>query len=229
MTGAQANRKPAKELVLDSVSKAYGSHQVLDGVSLEVRSGDFIAVVGPSGSGKTTLLGIMGGLEKPSSGSVAFQGEDLASFDDNKLAEYRNRSVGFVHQTFNLLPFLSARENVMVPMIVGGRSTSWASTRSLELLEFVQLEDKARMLPRQLSGGEQQRVAVARALSNEPEIVLADEPTANLDEKNEKVVVDYLARLVDGGKAVVLCTHHAGLARLASRTYSIDEGVLSGI
>lgn len=206
MASAQGSDRRMQGLILDSISKSYDSDEILKNVSLEVRKGDFIAVEGPSGAGKTTLLGIMGGLEKPSSGRIEYDGEDLATFDDERLAEYRNKCVGFVHQTFNLVPYLTASENVMVPMIIGKKPISFASTRCLELLEFVGLRGKARMLPRQMSGGEQQRVAVARAISNEPEVILADEPTANLDERNEGIIIEYLQKLVDGGKSAVLAT-----------------------
>jgi ABC-type lipoprotein export system ATPase subunit len=216
-------------LTLTSVAKSYGSEVVMKDASLTLKGGDFVAIVGPSGSGKTTLLGIMGGLEKPSSGRVEFGGEDLTAFDDRKLSEYRNRKVGFVHQMFNLIPFLTASENVMVPMVIGGKPAHSVSSRAIELLDFVGMKGKAAMLPRQLSGGEQQRVAVARALSNEPEIILADEPTANLDEKNEHVIMEYLQRLVQSGKAVVLATHDTVLAQRAARMYTIEEGILNEI
>jgi ABC-type lipoprotein export system ATPase subunit len=216
-------------LALTSVSKSYGLDVVLKDVSLTLKPGDFIALVGPSGSGKTTLLGIMGGLEIPSSGHVEFDGEDLAAFDDRELSEYRNMRVGFVHQMFNLLPYLTAAENVMVPMVISGKPTRLVSTRVIELLDFVGMKSKADMLPRQLSGGEQQRVAVARALCNEPDIILADEPTANLDEKNESVIVEYLQKLVKSGKAVVLATHDGALARRTAKMYAIEEGALNEI
>jgi len=218
-----------QRLILDAVTKSYGSDQVLKNASLRIASADFISVVGPSGSGKTTLLGIMGGLERPTTGRVEFDGEDLTAFDDRKLSEYRNRKVGFIHQMFNLIPFLTASENVMVPMVIGGRQAHFVSSRATELLGFVGMKGKATMLPRQLSGGEQQRVAVARALSNEPEIILADEPTANLDEKNERVIIEYLQRLVQSGKAVVLATHDAALAQRAARMCTIEEGILNEI
>jgi len=218
-----------KGLVLDSVSKAYDSDQVLRDASLNVAGGDFISIVGPSGSGKTTLLGIMGGLEKASSGRVEFDAEDLTAFDDRKLSVYRNRRVGFIHQMFNLIPFLKTSENVMVPMVIAGKPAHYVSSRATELLEFVGMKGKGDLLPRQLSGGEQQRVAVARALSNEPEIIFADEPTANLDEKNERVIVEYLQKLVESGKAVVLATHDVALAQRAAKMYAIEEGVLNEI
>jgi putative ABC transport system ATP-binding protein len=215
-----------KGLVLDSVSKKYDDVSILRNITLRVKKGDFLTIVGRSGAGKTTLLGIMGGLEKPSSGRIEFDGESLVTLDDRGLAGYRNKRVGFVHQTFNLLPFLTAQENVMAPMIIGGVRAPYASTRSLELLDFVDLRDKARALSRQLSGGEQQRVAVARAVSNDPDIILADEPTANLDDENERTVVAYLGRLVDAGRALVLATHDPALARRGSEIYSLEKGVL---
>jgi putative ABC transport system ATP-binding protein len=218
-----------KGLTLDSVAKSYGSDQVLRDASLGVTSGDFVSVVGPSGSGKTTLLGIMGGLERPSSGRVEFDGEDLTAYDDRKLSEYRNRKVGFIHQMFNLIPFLTACENVMVPMVIAGRPVRQARSRGQELLGFVGMKTRANLRPRQLSGGEQQRVAVARALSNESEIILADEPTANLDEKNAEIIIGFFQELVTRGKAVVLATHDAALAQRAARMYVIEEGVLNAI
>ena len=218
-----------KGLVLTSVSKSYGAEMILRDASLVVGGGVFASVVGPSGSGKTTLLGIMGGLERPSSGCVEFDGEDLTALDDRRLSEYRNRRVGFIHQTFNLIPFLTASDNVMLPMVISGKPASLGSDRAKDLLDFVGMKSKADLLPRQLSGGEQQRVAVARALCNEPEIILADEPTANLDENNGRVIVEYLRKLVESGKAVVLATHDVALAQHAAKMYAIEEGVLNEI
>jgi ABC-type lipoprotein export system ATPase subunit len=216
-------------LSLDMVSKSYGTDVVLKNVSFGVEKGDFIAVVGVSGAGKTTLLGIMGGLERPSSGRILFGGEDLAALSDRRLAGYRNKSVGFIHQMFNLIPFLTAAENVMVPMVIGRSEMRAAEARSNELLDFVGLKNKAALFPKQLSGGEQQRVAVARALSNEPDIILADEPTANLDEKNAQVIIEYLQMLARVGKTVVVATHDPALAQGAGRTYTIEGGVVDAI
>jgi putative ABC transport system ATP-binding protein len=220
----QSGANSARRLILDSVSKTYDSYLVLKDVTFEAKGGDFVAIVGPSGSGKTTLLGIIGGLEKPSSGRVVFEGEELANLDDSRLARYRNKCIGFVHQAFNLLPYLTASENIMVPMIIAGNKPSFALTRSLELLDFVGLKHKAMMLPRQMSGGEQQRIAVARALGNEPDIILADEPTANLDEVNAQVIMEYLHTLTESGKTVILATHDRELAQQAARKYVIGEG-----
>jgi len=218
-----------KGLVLTSVSKSYGAEMILRDASLVVGGGVFASVVGPSGSGKTTLLGIMGGLERPSSGRVEFDGRDLTALDDRRLSDYRNRRVGFIHQMFNLIPFLTASDNIMLPMVISGKPASLGSDRAKDLLDFVGMKSKADLLPRQLSGGEQQRVAVARALCNEPEIILADEPTANLDENNGRVIVEYLRKLVESGKAVVLATHDVALAQHAAKMYAIEEGVLNEI
>jgi len=229
MSSTGMSHDSSTELVLDSVSKSYESTSVLRGVSLRAEGGDFIAIVGPSGVGKTTLLGIIGGLERPSSGKVLFNGRDLATLDDRQLAKYRNKSVGFIHQTFNLIPFFSARENVAVPMVIAGKQPSWAGERSLSLLESVGLKEKANLIPKQLSGGEQQRVTIARALCNEASVILADEPTANLDERNEGVIIGHLLKLVDEGKVVILATHDGGLARCASRILAIEEDGLHEI
>jgi putative ABC transport system ATP-binding protein len=199
--------------------------RALDGVDLEIGAGDFLALEGPSGSGKTTLLQLLGALDRPSGGDVVFEGRDLAALPDSQLALLRLRSFGFVFQQFNLIPTLTAVENVeakLVPAGGGGRA------RALELLGEVGLAERADHLPAQLSGGEQQRVAIARALSVEPRVVLADEPTGNLDSATGGEIIDLLWNLAaDHGSRVVVVTHDAELAARALRRIAVRDGRLA--
>jgi putative ABC transport system ATP-binding protein len=199
--------------------------RALDGVDLEISAGEFVALEGPSGSGKTTLLQLLGALDRPSSGEVRFEGRDLATLADHELAALRLRSFGFVFQQFNLIPTLSAVENVEAKLApVGG-----TRARALELLGEVGLGDRSDHLPQQLSGGEQQRVAIARALSVEPRVVLADEPTGNLDTATGSEIIDLLANLaVEHGSTIVVATHDASLASRAPRRLAMRDGHLTG-
>ncbi len=199
--------------------------RALDGIDLEITAGEFVALEGPSGSGKTTLLQLLGALDRPSAGAVVFEGRDLASLPDHELAVLRLRSFGFVFQQFNLIPTLSAVENVEAKLApVGG-----TRERALELLDEVGLSDRADHLPQQLSGGEQQRVAIARALSVEPRVVLADEPTGNLDTATGSEIIELLANLaVEHGSTIVVATHDASLAARAPRRLAMRDGHLVG-
>ncbi len=199
--------------------------RALDGVSLEIGAGEFVALEGPSGSGKTTLLQLLGALDRPSGGEVLFEGNDLAKLADRELAQLRLRSFGFVFQQFNLIPTLTAVENVEAKLIPAGGTRE----RALELLGEVGLAERSDHLPHQLSGGEQQRVAIARALSVEPRVVLADEPTGNLDTETGREIIDLLAGLAaEHGSTVIVATHDATLAARAPRRIAMRDGRLVG-
>jgi putative ABC transport system ATP-binding protein len=199
--------------------------RALDGVTLELAAGEFVALEGPSGSGKTTLLQLLGALDRPSGGEVLFEGRDLATLADRDLAELRLRSFGFVFQQFNLIPTLTAVENVEAKLIPAGGTRE----RALELLGEVGLAERSDHLPHQLSGGEQQRVAIARALSVEPRVVLADEPTGNLDTETGREIIDLLAGLAaEHGSTVIVATHDVTLAARAPRRLALRDGRLVG-
>ncbi len=211
---------------LRRVSKSIGGEEVLKGISLEVERGEFVSVVGPSGSGKSTLLYIMGLLDRPTSGEVFFDGKRVDFSEEEKVSEIRNRRIGFVFQFHYLIPELTTLENVMVPMIRAGMNRKEAEERASELLKFFGLSGKERRKPYQLSGGEQQRVAIARAVANDPDLILADEPTGNLDTRNTEVVMELLEGLNSSGTAVVMVTHDEGLAKRADKVLEIIDGRL---
>ncbi|MDQ7037626.1 MAG: ABC transporter ATP-binding protein [Aquificota bacterium] len=211
---------------LRRVSKSVEGEEILREVSLEVKRGEFVSVIGPSGSGKSTLLYIMGLLDRPTSGEVFFDGEKVDFSDEERLSEIRNRRIGFVFQFHYLIPELTALENVMVPMIKAGMSRKEAEERACDLLRVFGLSGKERRKPYQLSGGEQQRVAIARAVANDPDLILADEPTGNLDTKNTEIVMDLLEDLNSSGTTIVMVTHDAELSIRADRTIEIRDGRL---
>ena len=218
--------------VVEGVSKFFQrgptTVRALDGVELEIEPGEFVALEGPSGSGKTTLLQLLGALDRPSSGRVLFEGSDLAAMSDGALAELRLRSFGFVFQQFNLIPTLTAVENVEAKLAPVARGDPGLRTRAFALLDEVGLLARADHLPGQLSGGEQQRVAIARALSVDPRVVLADEPTGNLDTQTGADVVDLLAGLAaEHGATVIVATHDDELARRAPRRLAMRGGRLA--
>jgi putative ABC transport system ATP-binding protein len=196
----------------------------LEGVSVEVASGSFVAIVGPSGSGKSTLLNLLGALDRPSTGRVIVADVDLGRLDDDARTRFRRERLGFVFQFFNLLPTLSAIENAMLPARLAGRPRRETEARAKELLERVGLGSRLHHLPDQLSGGEMQRVAVARALLMDPPVVLADEPTGNLDTKSGEVVLELLRGAVDDRRTVVLVTHDPRIAARADRVLKIVDG-----
>jgi putative ABC transport system ATP-binding protein len=198
--------------------------QALRGVDLRVDDGEFLAIMGPSGSGKSTLLHILGGLDRPTAGSVALDGERYDDLRDRPLTRLRGEVFGFIFQFFNLLPTLTAAENVVLPALVAGERPSDYADRVAELLALVGLADRAEHRPSEMSGGEQQRVAIARALLRRPRVLLADEPTGNLDSTSGGVILSLLRRLVDDGQTVVMVTHDAAAAALADRVVFVRDG-----
>jgi putative ABC transport system ATP-binding protein len=200
----------------------------LRGVDLAVEAGSFVAIMGPSGSGKSTLLHLVGALDTPSGGELRVAGRSLAGLDEAALTELRRDAVGFVFQFFNLLPTLTAAENVLLPALIAGERAARREARAAELLELVGLADRAEHLPAQLSGGEQQRISIARALLREPDLVLADEPTGNLDTRSGQVVLDLLRRIADGGQTVVMVSHDPNAASRADRVVFLRDGRVAG-
>ena len=202
---------------------------ILPDISFDIKRGDFAAITGPSGSGKTTLLYLMGGLDRPTSGSVFLDGQEISALTEEELAEMRNRKLGFVYQFHFLLPEFNALENVMMPMLARGRfSMSDARTRAAELLSSLDLSDKLHNKPNQLSGGQQQRVAIARALANKPSVLLADEPTGNLDSKSAEMIYRLFSELNrETGQTIVVVTHDEHFAAETKRILHILDGQLS--
>jgi len=216
---------------LNHVTKTYetpaGKFAALKDIDLEIRPGQFVGIVGKSGSGKSTLLNLVAGIDRPSTGSVAVAGTEIQSMSENKLAAWRGRNIGFVFQFFQLLPTLTAAENVMLPMDFS-KSVPLRERRkrAVALLERVGVGLHADKLPATLSGGEQQRVAIARALANEPPLVLADEPTGNLDSVTATAILDLFRFMANGGTTVVIATHEADIARVIDRRIEISDGTL---
>ncbi len=197
---------------------------VLKGVTLTVRRGEFVAIMGPSGNGKTTLMNILGCMLKPSSGSYTFEGLDIETMDDDQLSEFRNKKIGFVFQAFNLLDGTSAMDNVLLPLIYADEYPEDAEERAMRLLELVGLGDRIHHKPSELSGGQRQRVAIARALVNNPDIILADEPTGNLDSESVGEIMGILHRLHEEGRTIILITHDSHVARHAERMVLLKDG-----
>jgi putative ABC transport system ATP-binding protein len=214
---------------VDGLYKVFASGasrvEALRGVTLQVARGEFVAVMGPSGSGKSTLLHLIGGLDTPTAGSIRVNGEDLSRLDDDRLTLLRRRHIGFVFQAFNLLDVLTAQENVALPLLLEGTGEAEAGRRAVEALELVNLAPRKDHLPRQLSGGEQQRVAIARALVARPLLLLADEPTGNLDSASSDQVLGVLRTLVDEqGQTILIVTHDARQAAMANRLLRLRDG-----
>ncbi|GAB4480797.1 MAG: ABC transporter ATP-binding protein [Anaerolineae bacterium] len=198
--------------------------RALDGLDLDIERGELLCLMGPSGSGKSTLLNLLGGLDSPTEGHIYVDGRDIATLDEDELALYRRRSVGFIFQSFNLIPTMTALENVELPLIFSGMPPAARRARAEELLHMVGLADRMRHKPTELSGGQQQRVAMARALVNHPAILLGDEPTGNLDSKTGEEVLDILARLNREGQTVILVSHDPRVSAHASRTVHMLDG-----
>jgi len=199
----------------------------LNGVDCTIGENEYVAVMGPSGSGKSTLMNIIGCLDRPSSGEYWLSGENVSRFGDRALARVRNRRIGFVFQTFNLLPRANALQNVEIPMLYGGITRRQRRARAREVLERVGLKDRMKHKPSELSGGQRQRVAVARALVNEPDILLADEPTGNLDSRTGEDIMDLFGSLHDLGQTIILVTHEAHIADRARRHVHLHDGVVT--
>ncbi len=201
--------------------------QALRGLSMDIKEGEMVSVIGPSGSGKTTLLNIVGGLDKATAGSVRVGDTEVTALNTSQLVEFRRKTVGHIFQTLNLIPTLTAAENVELPMIAMGVSRNKRTERVKTLLEVVGLTDRAKHKPDELSGGEQQRVAIAAALANDAPVLLADEPTGELDTVNAKIVVDFLTKVNrDLGKSIVMVTHDPSMARAANRILRIEDGMI---
>jgi putative ABC transport system ATP-binding protein len=209
---------------MENLRKEFGNVRALDGVSFDVRAGEWIAIMGPSGSGKTTLINILGGLDTPTSGRAMVDGTDVARLDESGLARFRAEKIGFIFQQFHLVPYLTALENVMLAQYFHSTTDE---REALEALDRVGLADRVEHLPRQLSGGEQQRVAVARALINHPKLLLADEPTGNLDEANEAVVLTLLREMHSEGHTILMVTHAPSIGQLADRRIDLAHGHLA--
>lgn len=219
-------------LQLKNITKSYASgaskFDALKDISLNIKSGDFVSITGPSGSGKSTLMHIIGLLDNPSAGEVLLEGKNISKLDEAQLSTIRNKILGFVFQQFNLLPKTSSLENVMLPLLYSDVHLSLREKLALEMLKKVNLEDKAKNFPSQLSGGEQQRVAIARALVNNPKIILADEPTGNLDSRSGREIMDLLHQLNRKEKrTVVLVTHDQELARDADMILIVKDGKIT--
>jgi putative ABC transport system ATP-binding protein len=198
----------------------------LAGVSLSIERGEYVAVIGPSGSGKSTLMNILGGLDRPSAGTYRFEGEDVAHFSDDQLADFRRRRIGFVFQSFQLLPRLTALQNVELPMIYAGLAVSERRDRAAELLARVGLGSRTGHRPTQLSGGQQQRVAVARSLANRPDLLLADEPTGALDTRTSEDVLELFGELNADGLTLAIVTHDPEVAEVARRRITFRDGLV---
>ncbi|WP_315359231.1 ABC transporter ATP-binding protein [Prevotella nigrescens] len=214
---------------IKGLTKSFGSLQVLKGIDLCIEKGEIVSIVGPSGAGKTTLLQILGTLDKPDSGSVVVDGIETSTLSTNKLSEFRNTHLGFVFQFHQLLPEFTAIENIMIPAYIAGMKPKETRSRAEELLEFMGLSDRATHKPNELSGGEKQRVAVARALMNNPAVILADEPSGSLDSKNKEELHKLFFELRDKfGQTFVIVTHDETLATLTDRTIHLKDGRIVG-
>ncbi len=226
--------KKKELIVLENISKIYdmGETKVVavDGLSLKVNKGQFVAIMGPSGSGKSTSMNMVGSLDVPTKGRILLGGKDISHLSESELAQLRGKKIGFIFQSFNLIPNLTAKENIMLPMMFQGISAEKRIARAEELLEMVDLKDRMDHYPNQLSGGQQQRVAIARSLSNDPDVILADEPTGNLDTKTGEIVMSFLDKLNKQGKTIVMVTHDPDLAKEhADVVYWLRDGKLEKV
>ncbi len=215
---------------LQDVKKTYDLDKikvnVLNGISLEIEKGDFIAIIGPSGSGKSTAMNLIGSLDLPTEGNIIINNTNIKKLSKSQLATLRGKKIGFIFQTFNLIPSINAIQNVMLPMIFQNIPKQDRIKRAKELLKLVNLEHRAHHLPTELSGGERQRIAIARALINNPEIILADEPTGNLDSKTGEEILNLLIKLNKQGSTILMITHNQNIAKKANKTIKIIDGVI---
>lgn len=213
---------------LEGITKNFGSLQVLKGIELEINKGEVVSIVGPSGAGKTTLLQIMGTLDEPDTGIVYIDGTNVSKMKEKELSAFRNRHIGFVFQFHQLLPEFTALENIMIPALIAGVSSREATVRALDILNFMGLAERASHKPNELSGGEKQRVAVARALINNPAVILADEPSGSLDTHNKEELHQLFFQLRDRlGQTFVIVTHDESLAQITDRTVHIVDGMIN--
>lgn len=212
---------------IKDITKSFGNLQVLRGVNMHIGKGEVISIVGPSGAGKTTLLQLIGALDRPTSGSICFNGEEIARMSDKQLATFRNKQIGFVFQFHQLLPEFTALENIIIPALIAGRSRKEAEKEAMELLGVMGLQERAGHKPAEMSGGENQRVAVARALINRPALILADEPSGSLDSKNKEELHKLFFELRNRyGQTFLIVTHDEELARSTDRTIRMVDGVV---
>ena len=215
---------------IENLTKKFGDLQVLKGVSLTIERGEVISIVGSSGAGKTTLLQLIGTLDKPTGGTIRFNGEDLGRLSSKRLAAFRNKHIGFVFQFHQLLPEFTALENIIIPALIAGRKRTEAETEAMQLLQVMGLQERAHHKPAEMSGGENQRVAVARALINHPDVVLADEPSGSLDSKNKEELHKLFFDLRDRyGQTFIIVTHDETLASYTDRTLHMVDGVIQDI
>lgn len=215
---------------LEGITKSFGSLQVLKGIDLEINKGEIVSIVGPSGAGKTTLLQIMGTLDEPDAGTVQIDNTVVSRMKEKSLSAFRNKHIGFVFQFHQLLPEFTALENVMIPAFIAGVSTKEANERALKILDFMGLAERASHKPNELSGGEKQRVAVARALINDPAVILADEPSGSLDTHNKEELHQLFFELRDRlGQTFVIVTHDEGLAKITDRTVFMVDGLIKKV
>jgi putative ABC transport system ATP-binding protein len=209
---------------LIGVEKYYGETKVLAGINLRIEKGDFISIMGSSGSGKSTLLNLIGGMDRPNEGKILVNGEDISSYEDDRLTLYRRKKIGFIFQFFNLLPNITVSENIEIPLLLNGITDN---AKIKEYIRIVGLEGRERAYPYELSGGQQQRVAIARALIHDPDIILADEPTGSLDSQTGNTIIELIATLIEKAKkTVLLVTHDQSIAQLAHKTFKIKDGVI---
>lgn len=225
------DKKDAIAIRLRDIKKIYkmGGQELaaLNGINLDIKRGEFAALMGPSGSGKSTLMNILGCLDRPTIGSYELEGKEVAHLSDDELAVMRNKHIGFVFQNFNLLSRISSLENVALPLVYAGVGASERRKRAQQVLEAVGLWDRAEHLPNELSGGQRQRVAIARALVNNPEIIMADEPTGNLDTKSTKEIMEIFQEMHGRGKTIILVTHEPEIAVCANRQLLVRDGVIT--